>query len=80
MVDEEGIAENMAKGRGITSKEKKPFTIVGADASDRNHPLVTGEGERGRGRPPRPESPFTPVGPTAEEEEAASQKAADEKT
>jgi len=68
MPEENSIADNMQKGRGIM-KGKDGFEVVGADASDRKHPLIEGEAGRGRGRPTRDQN-FTEVGQTVEEEQS----------
>lgn len=70
MPEEGSTADNMAKGRGILpgEKDKSGFTPVGMDQSDRDHPEITGEGGRGRGRPPKDQN-FTQVGPDAEGEQ-----------
>lgn len=70
MPEEGSMADNMAKGKGIVAGEKgkDDFNVVGMDASDRAHPEITGESERGRGRPAKDQN-FTQVGPDVEGEQ-----------
>lgn len=63
---EGSVESNVAKGRGIVKKDG--FKTVGVDESDRNHPEITGETGRGRGRPAKDKN-FKVVGPDASGEQ-----------
>lgn len=62
-MNEDQMAENMAKGRGIGPKE--PFKTVGTDKSDRETNGDAIDDKRGRGRP-SPDKTWTKVGKDSE--------------